>query len=308
MKCVKDLLKVNIGVDIAKNVACRTPGLASAMRRAKLREGYNPGTNAVSYPLGVFRAHAAQAIGLRGRDLAGADVLEIGPGGNVGVTLLMGLAGARSLACIDNIPWARIDALRPLYSALIAAAAHQPDVYFVAPDLRQRALADPDGLAGELLARLTYRAPDDISTTALPSASLDLIYSHACFEHFADPAGSIRQIARLLRAGGVTTHQIDLRDHRDFSRPLGHLRYPESLWRLANSHRPHGVRNRWRASEYRDCFAANGLEVISLDPTQTVAVSDEMRQRFHPRFYPMTLDDLSMVSVFVVARKGEARP
>jgi SAM-dependent methyltransferase len=298
------MIRSAIGVDIAKNLICRTPLLTTFVTRQRVHSGYNSAKDAPAYLLGVYRTHATWLMAARGSDLPGADALEIGPGGNVGVTLLMGLAGARNLACIDNIPWAPVETLNDLYRDLIAAAAAEPDTYFVAPAYRARALRDPAGVARELLGKIIYHAPDDISRTRLPDASFDAIFSHACFEHFADPAGAIATITRLLRAGGVTTHQVDLRDHRDFTQPLGHLRYSETIWRMANSHRPHGVRNRWRASEYQARFAANGLSITAFDANQTVTVTDAMRRRFAPHFRRMDLIDLGVISCMLVARKG----
>ena len=42
----------------------------------------------------------------------------------------------------------------------------------------------------------------DVGDLKLPAASVDLVFSHALFEHLPDPIQVLRQIQRLLRSGG----------------------------------------------------------------------------------------------------------
>jgi SAM-dependent methyltransferase len=292
---------LKMGKSIAKNLALGNSAVVALYQRRRGQQGYSADKDQVDYPLGVFRKHATALAPLRKSGLHGTDVLEIGPGGNVGVSLLMLLAGARSATCLDVMPWIQGTGPDALYPALVEAAAKAPETYLVAPALRERASSDPAAVARELLGHITYLCPMDIATTTLPDASQDVIFSHACFEHFGDPAGSIAQIARLLRPGGVTSHQVDLRDHRDFSHPLEFLRYSDAMWRLANSNRPSGVRNRWRASEYRAAFEQHNMEVVALHATHTTTVTAQMRQKFHPHFQTMSLEDLAIIGILLIA-------
>jgi SAM-dependent methyltransferase len=297
------VLNVNIFVNIAINGALALPPVEFAFRAWRLRQGHNAEKDLVRYPMGVFRKHAAILQTYRQQGITDAQVLEIGPGGNVGSSLLMLLAGAQRVTCIDRMPWVRGTQLDHLYTAIIAQAAQDPATYLVAPQFLEQARSDPKGLAESLLDRIVYRAPESINTTTLPDSTFDFIFSNACFEHFADPGTAIAQIARLIRPGGVTSHQIDLRDHRDFGRPLGHLRYSERMWWLANVRLPNGVRNRWRASEYYASFEQNGLELVQRSATQSTVVTEEQRQRFNKHFRDMTLEDLSVIDILVVAIK-----
>ncbi len=290
---------LQLGKSIVKNIALGNPLIASAYRR-RAEAHDDPEKNEASYPLTVFHRHITALEPLRG-NLLGADLLEIGPGSNLGVGLLALLAGANSAICLDIEPMAQ--AADALYPALVKTAATYPDTYLVAPALLERARRDPDGLARHLLGRISYRAPVDIVKNTLPAASLDVICSHNCFEHFANPDRAIAQIARLLRPGGVTSHQIDLRDHRDFNRPLEFLAHSETIWRLTTSHLPNAVRHRWRASEYRAAFAKHELEVLYLEVSHQTTVTEAMRRRFARHFQAMDLDDLGILSLLLVARK-----
>ncbi len=294
---------LTLGKSILKNMALGNRLIASAYRR-RAQDHDDPEKNEASYPLTVFHRHLTALEPLRG-NLLGADVLEIGPGSNLGFGLLALLAGAKSATCLDSVSLAQQHEQAELYTALVKTAATYPDTYLVAPALLERARQDPAGLAQELLGRVSYRAPLDIARNNLPDASLDVICSQTCFEHFADPARAIAQIARLLRPGGVTSHQIDLRDHRDFNHPLDFLAYNETLWRLTTSHHPNAVRTRWRASQYRAAFEKQGLKLMYLEVTHATTVTEEMRRRFSRSFHSMDLADLGMLSVLLVARKPD---
>ncbi|HEU5369748.1 MAG TPA: hypothetical protein VFU69_14845, partial [Ktedonobacterales bacterium] len=177
------------GKDIIKNIALGNRLLASAYKRRAQQDGSQEKDEA-SYPLTVFHQHLTALEPLRG-NLVGADVMEIGPGGNLGFGLLALLAGAKSVACLDVVPRAAQSAPDDLYPALINIAATYPETYLVAPALLERARQDAKGLASELLSRISYHAPMDIARNDLPDASLDVICSHICFEHVADPAGAV---------------------------------------------------------------------------------------------------------------------
>ncbi len=297
---------LKLGPGIAKNLALGNATVRAIYERRRIQQGFSPDKDQAEYPLTVFHTHAAALAPLRPAGLIDTDFLEIGPGGNVGVGLLMLLAGAKSVTCLDVVPWMQGTGPDALYAALVETAAKFPETYFVAPTLLERAKADPAGLAHELLGRIKYLYPVDIASTTLPDASLDVIISHACFEHFPDPAGSIAQIARLLRPGGVTSHQVDLRDHRDFDHPLEFLYHSDAVWHLATHNSPNQVRNRWRASEYRAAFEQQGVEVISVQSTLDVTVTEEMRRQFFRHFQTMDLKDLGMVVILLVGRKKEA--
>jgi SAM-dependent methyltransferase len=253
---------------LVSNTALGFGPIRRARQRRQLRVGYDASKDAVDYVRGVFEAQR-KAIG----DVSGKDVIEIGPGGNVGVALSFLSAGAKSATCIDVVPWAQDTALNALYAEISSIPAE----------------------------RVRYLSPVDITATPLADACADIIYSNACFEHFADPRSAIREIARLLRPGGVTSHQIDLRDHRDFKYPLEFLRYGERTWKLMSSNRGDQLTNRWRLSDYLECFAGAGLQVRFCDVNQTTAVNEKMRASLAPRFRAKALEDLSVLSVLLVA-------
>lgn len=188
-------------------------------------------------------------------------VLELGPGGNVSTARLFAQQGCEPVVCMDTIPY-----------------------------VDRAALGD-----------IQYRSPEAIEETSLPDESFDVIYSHATLEHVFDPGIAIRNIARLLKQGGRTSHWVDLRDHRDFTSPHAFLRYPDWMWRLAG--RARAWPNRWRASDWDRGFEEAGL-TTSVTTTNEAPLPTGLR--LARRFAAKSASDLQKVGIMIVAQKPVA--
>jgi SAM-dependent methyltransferase len=220
------------------------------------------------YAQSVYRRHR-DALTSHG-PLAGS-LLEIGPGDSLTVSGLFLKAGVTSAASID---------IKPARGNIAAEAAR---------------------ILGIDAGRVEYVHPASIEHAPFPDGSFDIIISQAVMEHVRSPMRALAEISRLLRPGGLTSHQIDLRDHRDFAQPLAFLRYPGVVWRAATSHRT--PTNRWRRSDFVDGFNRVGLEVLSSEATETVAVGEDEVRRLGRPFREKTTEDLGVLGVHIVARK-----
>jgi SAM-dependent methyltransferase len=148
--------------------------------------------------------------------VAGSRLLEIGPGIAFGNMAYLLAAGAEVAVCDRWLtPWS--DAFHgPLYSAIAERLAGLPG-FDVAP-LRR------------MVAQRGYSA-DTIRCLADPAERLasarngefDAIISNAVLEHIERPERAFQELWRVTRPGGIGLHQVDFRDHRDFSKPLEHL-------------------------------------------------------------------------------------
>ncbi len=108
----------------------------------------------------------------------------------------------------------------------------------------------------------------------------------------------------MLKPGGVTAHQIDMRDHRDFSKPLEFLKIDAAEWRSFEAKQPaHLYMNRWRLSEFRAAFERSGFEILAMDVGIRFPVTEEMRDALQPEFRKLPLAELSAVSAMFVARR-----
>jgi SAM-dependent methyltransferase len=257
-------------VDIAKNTSLALPPVRRYydMRRRGVRcHAFDDS----DYALGVFEKHRAAIEKVR--RISGR-VLEIGPGPNLAVAALFVKNGADEAVCVDSEDW----------------------------------LADSDriyaelGLDKALLRRVRYASRCPIETAPFEDDSFDIVFSHACLEHVAQPAAAVQNVSRMLKRDAVTTHEIDLRDHRDFAHPVRFLKHGDTVWRLAMSRRP-AAPNRWRLSDYERAFKDAGLEIVDVRRTSAVSVTEGERRSFAPRFRDRPLDDLETTTIFVTAVK-----
>jgi SAM-dependent methyltransferase len=79
----------------------------------------------------------------------------------------------------------------------------------------------------------TYLTRGLQSLREIPTASVDFIWSHAVLEHVRkyEFLETIRECRRILKTGGICSHQVDLRDH--LGGALNNLRFSERTWESA---------------------------------------------------------------------------
>lgn len=174
----------------------------------------------IDYAFGIFNHY----LGVFPRDkVTGANVCELGPGNNLGISLLFKCLGANQVHVVDKYlkPW---------------DAENHPAFY---RELAQRCLDKfPDANVDPLLktaeqgheaAPLNIWKDDAEILSGIPDSSLDFCGSWAVLEHLYEPERAFARIGEVTRRGGIGLHQVDFRDHMDFSRPLEFLLY-EFRW------------------------------------------------------------------------------
>jgi SAM-dependent methyltransferase len=133
---------------------------------------------------------------------------------------------------------------------------------------------------------------------------VDCVYSRAVLEHVNDLEATFEDMARALKPGGVTIHQVDLKSHGlHRENPLDFLTWPPWLWNLMYSGK--GVPNRWRIDRFRQALDASGLELQRLEPTSR-ARSEEIagvRPYLARPFKALPDEDLSWLGFWLIARK-----
>ncbi|MGQ9699237.1 MAG: methyltransferase domain-containing protein [Armatimonadota bacterium] len=113
---------------------------------------------------------------------------------------------------------------------------------------------------------MEYRAPADASKTALPSGSVDIVFSNNVLEHVEpDSLGPLlAEARRILRLGGVAIHSVDLSDHYSHGDPslprIHFLKYPDWQFRWINNRWIY--QNRLRPCQYRQIIESAGLRVL----------------------------------------------
>ncbi|MBL9078266.1 MAG: class I SAM-dependent methyltransferase [Planctomycetes bacterium] len=182
--------------------------------------------------------------------------------------------------------------------------------------LRARTVPAADG-AGNVTVRgleIADRCPFE---QAPIGGGFDLIFSTSVLEHVGRPRQVVERMHELLWSGGHVWHCIDLRDHRDFDRPLDFLRLTVEQYAAIDTE------NRLRASDWLDLFCDCGFEIVDRQystlraggkggnadlvhasvPPATPWVDDALRATFQPPFAAMDATDLSILGLTVLCRK-----
>jgi len=223
-----------------------------------------------AYSSGVVRTHLNRAGFAEAR---GFTYLEIGPGDSVAGAMLAKASGAASGWLVDTDD----------------RATRNMNVYrSLTPRLGDTALLDESAFQSRetLLAACgaRYLTGGLASLRAIPSASVDFIWSQAVLEHVRtrDFDRLLAEMRRILRPHGVSSHWVDLRDH--LGGALNNLRFSERLWESDFMARSGFYTNRLRFSELLRRFGDAGfaVEVTAVDrwaalPTQRAALATPFR-------------------------------
>lgn len=281
---------------------------------------------AAAYYRAVVQDYIIYGAGGDPARLQGLDILEIGPGDNLGVALLLLAHGAGSVTAIDGFDPPRSD-------------AHNARVYRIlleglGPDMRERlettGLLAPGGSLDLTTPRLRafYRTPIHEHAEPLASARYDLILSRAVLEHVAGLEAGWQAMTRALRPQGAMWHKVDFRNHKFFSEihPLYFLTVPPRRWNWISS--PDPTLNRLRLPAYRRLSARDFatttlyfthiLDEPELLPHPAELIPDVHYSRHHldlvravrPRLCPAFRDhndeDLLVTGVFLISERLRA--
>jgi len=236
-----------------------------------------------------------------GLPIAGCNIVELGPGSSIGAQLILASMGARVTLADRYLPkWD--PSYHPELYAAIAARRKGPKDQLIA-------VVEGESHADSNL-RLLEEPAEALASVA--SGSVDFVYSNAVLEHIVDISKVAAENVRILKPLGWAVHQIDLRDHRDFSRPLEHLIMDERSFALGAEDSYYEFGNRLRSIEFCAHFENAGLRIVECD-TNTTATPEYLldtlpRLRSSAsayRFWPA--QDLRRVSCLFMLQKEEDR-
>lgn len=170
------------------------------------------------YAIRIVHSHAEKA-GLIER-LHGKTVLELGPGDSVASAVIAAAHGARAIL-VDAGAFVRkgIASYLELSQILTEQGLFPPDLSGC------QNVRDILNCCGA-----QYQTEGLTSLRQIDAESVDLIFSQAVLEHVrkGEFLETMHECRRILRRGGICSHQIDLRDH--LAGALNNLRFSDQVW------------------------------------------------------------------------------
>ncbi|MEO8054548.1 MAG: methyltransferase domain-containing protein [Acidobacteriota bacterium] len=158
-----------------------------------------------------------------------------------------------------------------------------------------------------------------MSSESLPfsDGDFDLVYSIAALEHVPDPGGTLAEVMRVLRPGGLAVHEIDLKHHGSAD-PLKFLEWDDSEWNARTRRYGENLRldaildgrysgevfcNRLRQSDWAAQFTHAGLIIEALEPVILLNSELVRPERFVVPFRALAIEELRVLTIRVVARR-----
>lgn len=228
--------------------------------------------------------------------LGGKDVLELGPGSDLGVGVYLLAKGAAAYnACdvhdlIHRAPPAFYSALLDRIAGLHGAVD------------RDFLLAQVEGARGDSTQlRAVIRSDFDL-VAAFGAGSIDLVFSQAAFEHFDDVPRTIEQLSTVCKKGAIIVAEIDLKTHSRWIRdrdPNNIYRYPGAIYRAFHFR---GSPNRLRPYQYRQHFERHGWTDVSITPIEHRTDAQSTTGMSRPFRDP--INQLDVLSIVLCARKA----
>jgi len=232
--------------------------------------------------------------------MAGKQVLELGPGSDLGVGI--------TLLSKDCVQYNACD-VNPLMETV-------PDSLY--EELVEKLLAENDSLDVEFLrrqwmdarvgksSRLRYVVdPHFDLLSTFGKESIDLVFSQAAFEHFDDMDKTVSKLSAICKPGAVLIAEIDLKTHSRWIRdrdPNNIYRYSRWLYRLFAFR---GIPSRMRPFQYREIFERHGWTDIQLIPLTTLGEGADAVSGMNKEFTGEE-NQMNLLTVVLCARKRKS--
>ena len=243
----------------------------------------------------------------------GAHCLHIGPGGFLGLEVLLYCFGAEHVTSID----------------LFRFSINQPDItqdykdyqnikdaiksFEVDENIRNIALQRFKDIIIKRGNRIIlnsdiieYIYPMDVCELQFKDNSFDLVLSFAVLEHVCEPWQAVWHSTRTLKPGGFAYHTIMTQDHRSYSNVAGYTPFSfrtHSRREWADITKNMFYQNRLLPVEWKNLMEKSGLHIDKYIIFQEVKPDDHLFAAFHPDFNKFSDKELSQIDCTIIGRK-----
>jgi len=242
-------------------------------------------------------------------NINGATIMEIGPGGSMISALLFYLLGAKKVYAFDHLNQIKYKLLEKNINIMGQCLEEISKIHNIDLEvLRDRVehISSASNLSEALNnASIDYCAPGDAAETKLNASSVDIIYSHAVFEHL--PVDLINEITieskRILKPTGIAYHSIDVHDHYAFDTSItkvNFLKYSPNFWSFFN-HNKLAYHNRLRAKQFKDMFESLGSNTLLYEvKIEQESLEAVQQMKIDKHFSGMTFEELAAHQVELI--------
>jgi SAM-dependent methyltransferase len=251
----------------------------------------------VSYCIDVVRSWEKELGVYSGREnpFAGADVLEIGPGPDLGTGLVILAMGARSYVAIDKneLIW---KTPQLFYDTLLEKLKTFPRYENAKAALKVFRHNNVNDV-------FSYACGPDLN--GLTFKKFDVLVSQAVLEHIINIESVFETLYKRIAPGGLMIHEIDFGTHTGIIRdidPLNHLRYCSAIWNLLKFD---GSPNRLQLSDYKNVFNQLGFRKIEVKVLKILDKQYVHRTKTHlsALFRDYSDEEIGIKSLYLLATK-----
>ena len=231
--------------------------------------------------------------------LTGRNILELGPGSDLGIGLYLLSKGCLQYnACdVNDLMKYAPDRFYEKFFRKLKSINSRTNIKFLKRQLTDAKKGNPS--------RLHYVVSDDFGlVTAFGESTVDLVFSQAAFEHFDDIDATISQLSAVCKPGAVLVAEVDLKTHSRWIRdkdPNNIYRYPRFVY---NRFRFRGIPNRLRPFQYKEALERFGWTDVSVTPLAKLSNQNGSCSGMDKAFAD-TKNQMDYLSIMICASRGE---
>jgi SAM-dependent methyltransferase len=199
--------------------------------------------------------------------LAGKNILELGPGSDLGIGIYLLANGCSQYnACdVNDLMKSTPDSFYEELFKKLESIDIQTDIHSLKRIIEEKGS----------LSQLNYVVRNDFDiVSAFGIKTVDLVFSQAAFEHFDDIEITIAQLSAVCKPGAMLVAEIDLKTHSRWigdKDPNNIYRYPNYLYKAFWFR---GIPNRVRPFQYKEAFERFGWTNILITPLRKLDNDD----------------------------------
>jgi SAM-dependent methyltransferase len=253
----------------------------------------------IDYDIHVFEhwlSHLKNYTGFT-KPIIGKNVLELGPGSDLGVGICLLSKGCSQYnACdVNDLMKSTPDNFYKQLLKKLEKLDNQANITFLEEQLKKAKTNQPS--------RINYLVRKDFEfLSAFGESTIDLVFSQAAFEHFNDLESIISRLSLVCKTGGILVAEVDLKTHSRWIRdkdPNNIYRYPKWLYDLFWFR---GIPNRLRPFQYKETLERFGWADVTITPIKKFNDYGNVYSGLNKAFSE-SKNQMEYLSIMICARK-----